>query len=346
VEITLDELVTLLDGELLTGDSAAIYMGVASLNEANSGDASFLGNEKYAEDFRLTKAGVVIVPPVVTEGPEGVALVRVENPTLAFSKVVALFAAEYEILKPGVHPKAIVADGVEFDPEKVSIGAGAVVEGGVLIGAGTEIGAGAVIGGDAVIGEGCLIYPNVTIRERCQLGNRVIVQPGAVIGSDGYGFQVVNGKHVKIPQVGIVVVEDDVEIGANTTIDRARFGKTVIGEGTKIDNQVQIAHNAVIGKHCLLVSQSGVAGSATLGNYVILAAKSGVAGHVTLGDQVVLAGAAGAAKDIPDAGNYLGVPARPMREELRIQAMTRRIPDLLKEMKALRAELDELKKSQ
>ncbi|MDA0765605.1 MAG: UDP-3-O-(3-hydroxymyristoyl)glucosamine N-acyltransferase [Verrucomicrobia bacterium] len=344
MEIRLDELVALLGGELLTGDPATVLMGVASLDEANSGEASFLGNEKYAADFQATKAGVVIVPPMVEAGPKGVALVRCENPSLAFSTVVALFAAELEIFEPGVHPAAIVAEGVEFDPEKVSIGPGAIVEGGVLIGAGTRIGAGTVVGRDVVLGEDCTLYPNVTVRERCRLGNRVIVQPGAVIGSDGYGFELVEGRHVKIPQVGIVVVEDDVEIGANTTIDRARFGRTVIGEGTKIDNQVQVAHNARIGKHCLLVAQAGVAGSSTLGDYVVMAAKSGLSGHVSLGDQVVLAGMAGAAKDISKAGVYLGLPARPIREELKARAALGRLPDLLKQMREMRQEIEELKK--
>lgn len=343
MEIRLDELVALLAGELLTGDPAAVISGVASLDEARPDEASFLGNKKYANDFLATKAGVVIVPPVVTEGPEGVALIRCENPSLAFSTVVARFAADLDVVQLGVHPGAIVAESAQFDPATVSIGPGAVVESGVVLGAGTRIGAGTVVGRDAVVGENCLLYSNVTVGERCVLGDRVIVQPGAVIGSDGYGFELVDGKHVKIPQVGIVLVEDDVEIGANTTIDRARFGKTVIGEGTKIDNLVQIAHNARIGKHCLLVAQAGVAGSSTLGAYVTMAAKSGLSGHVSLGDQVVLAGMAGAAKDISAPGVYLGLPARPFKEELKARAAMGRLPALLKQVKEMQKEIDALK---
>jgi UDP-3-O-[3-hydroxymyristoyl] glucosamine N-acyltransferase len=343
VEIKLGELATLLEGELLAGDPSTVVRGVAALDEATPGEASFLGNKKYEEAFRATRAGVVVVPPGVTSAPEGVGLIRVENPTFAFSKVVAVFAEDVEETQKGVHPAAIVAEGVEIDPDAVSVGPGAVLEAGVRIGAGSRIGAGAVVGREAVMGQDCVLHANVTVRERCVLGDRVIVQPGAVIGSDGYGFELVEGRHVKIPQVGIVVVENDVEIGANSTIDRARFGKTVIGEGTKIDNQVQIAHNAKIGKHCLLVAQVGVAGSSTLGNYVTMAAKSGLSGHVELGDRVVLAGMAGAAKDLPEPGVYLGLPARPMKEELKGQAAVGRLPDLLKQVREMQKEIDELK---
>jgi UDP-3-O-[3-hydroxymyristoyl] glucosamine N-acyltransferase len=345
VEIRLDELVSLLGGELLSGDPAAVFTGVASLDEAGPADASFLGNEKYAADFIATRAGVVVVSPGVTEGPTGVALVRCENPTFAFSNVVARFAAGFESeVLPGLHPQAIVAEDVEFDLATVSIGPGAVVEEGVVIGKGTRIGAGTVVCRDAVLGEDCWLYENVTVRERCVLGSRVIVQPGAVIGSDGYGYEQVEGRHVKIPQVGIVVVGDDVEIGANATIDRARFGKTVIGEGSKIDNLVQIAHNVRIGKHCLVVAQCGIAGSSELKDYVVLAGQAGSVGHVTIGTGVVLAARSVAAKDLDVPGEYFGFPARPKRDELKGQAALRKLPELLKEVQRMRKEIEEIKK--
>lgn len=345
MEIRLDELVSLLEGELLAGDPAALFTGVASLDEAGPDDASFLGNEKYVADFNSTRAGVVIVSPGVTGGPEGVALVSCENPTFAFSKVVARFAAGFEVEEaPGVHPQAIVADGVSLDPATVSIGPGAVIEEGVVIGKGSRIGAGSVICRDAVLGDDCLLHAKVVVRERCELGSRVIVQPGAVIGSDGYGYEQVEGRHVKIPQVGIVVVGDDVEIGANAAIDRARFGKTVIGEGSKIDNLVQIAHNVRIGKHCLVVAQCGIAGSTELKDYVVLAGQAGSVGHVTIDTGVVLTARSVAAKDLDVPGEYFGFPARPKRDELKGQAALRKLPELLKEVQRMRKEIEDLKK--
>jgi UDP-3-O-[3-hydroxymyristoyl] glucosamine N-acyltransferase len=188
-----------------------------------------------------------------------------------------------------------------------------------------------------------LLHGNVTVRERCILGSRVVLQPGAVIGSDGFGYELVSGRHERIPQVGIVVLEDQVEVGANSTIDRARFGETRIGEGTKIDNLVQIGHNAVIGKHCLLVAMAGVAGSSKLGNYVTLAARAGVTGHVEVGDHVVVAGMSGVAKSISAPGVYMGKPARPMKDEMKSMAAVARLPKVLRELKALQREVEALK---
>jgi UDP-3-O-[3-hydroxymyristoyl] glucosamine N-acyltransferase len=267
---------------------------------------------------------------------------EVENPSAAFSRVIGKFARAADEFVPGVSEQALVAEEVEFDPAQVSIHAGAVVEKGVRIGAGSEIRAGAVISRGVRIGKGCLVHANAVVREHCELGDRVILQPGAVIGSDGYGYDLLEGRHKKIPQVGIVVLEDDVEIGANTTIDRARFGKTVIGEGTKIDNLVQVAHNVVTGKHCLLVSQSGIAGSTRLGNYVTIAAQAGVAGHLEVVDQVILTARAGATKSVTQAGAYTGMPARPMREALKGQAAQARVPELIRELRALKKRVAEL----
>jgi UDP-3-O-[3-hydroxymyristoyl] glucosamine N-acyltransferase len=206
---------------------------------------------------------------------------------------------------------------------------------GASIGNGTVIFPNAVIQSDAIIGNDCHISANVTIRERCVLGDRVIIQPGAVIGSDGYGYEFSNGKHVKIDQVGIVEIGNDVEIGANTTVDRARFGKTVIGEGTKIDNLVQIGHNVIIGKHCLIIAQTGIAGSSKLEDYVTVAAQAGVAGHVTIGAKAVLAGRTGATTNLEGGITYAGMPALPMAEDNKLKAHVRRLPKLLARVKAL-----------
>ena len=271
-----------------------------------------------------------------------VALVEVENPSLAFAQVVKHFVSIARHFSPGIDPRAIVADNVTLDPSKVAIKAGAIIEAGAIIGEGTEVCAGAVVGANVQVGKDCLIHANVTIREQCVIGDRVILQPGCVIGSDGYGYELINGRHEKVDQVGIVVIEDNVEIGANTTIDRARFGKTVIGEGSKIDNLVQIAHNVRIGKHCLIVAQSGLAGSSSLGNYVTLAGQAGVGGHIKVHDQAVLTAKTVAFKDLKGGEVYMGMPARPLREEQKKLAHIARLPKLAQEVKNLRARLDQL----
>lgn len=340
VELTLEEIIELTGGRVVSGASTLAYKGLESLAEAGRGDVSFLGNEKYYQDYLATAAGLVLVPDMVKEYPSGSVVLEVANPSYAFGLVVKKLATKQRQFKVGVHPSAWIADGVVFNPDKVSIKAGAVIESGCIIGDGTEINAGVSLGEGVKVGEDCLIHANVTVREFCELANRVILQPGCVIGSDGYGYELVEGKHVKVDQVGIVVLEDDVEIGACTTIDRARFGRTVIGEGTKIDNQVQIAHNVKTGKHCLVVSQSGIAGSSELGNYVTVAAQAGVAGHIKIGDQAILMGRCGAAKNLEGGKVYMGMPARPAKEEQRKLAALGRLPKLMAEVKQLKKMLE------
>ena len=333
--LSLEALVKLTGGQLVRGNPDLSFHGVAALDAAGPDEVSFLGNEKYRTQFLETRAGVVILPPGIDAGPQATALIAASNPSLAFAAVVRHFSTGTRELQPGIHPRAIVEPGAILDPTKVRIHPGAVIMTGATIGDGTEIGPNAVIGEDVIIGNNCQIMANVSIRERCRLGNRVILQPGCVIGSDGYGYELHEGKHVKIDQVGIVEIGDDVEIGANTTIDRARFGKTIIGEGTKIDNLVQIAHNVVIGSHCLVVSQSGLAGSSKLGDYVTVAAQAGVGGHVTVGDRAILIGRAGVTASVPGDETYAGKPALPMREEMKLQAHVRRLPKLIERVKAL-----------
>lgn len=308
---------------------------MAALDSAGPAEVSFLGNPKYRQQFLTTGAGAVIVERGETEAPAETSLVAVDNPSLAFAAVVGHFSRASEDLAPGIHPCAVVDSTAVLNPARCRIHAGAVVMAGARIGDGTEIGPNAVIGEHAVIGDDCRIMANATIRERCVLGHRVFIQPGAVIGSDGYGYEVVDGRHRKINQVGIVEIGDDVEIGANTTIDRARFGKTVVGEGTKIDNLVQIAHNVVIGKHCLIVSQTGISGSTRLGDYVVCGGQVGIAGHVNIGDKAVLAGRAGVTTHLPGGVVYSGKPAVPMREEQKLQVLVRRLPTLYDRVKAI-----------
>ncbi|MFC5049474.1 UDP-3-O-(3-hydroxymyristoyl)glucosamine N-acyltransferase [Rubritalea spongiae] len=341
MELSLEEVTKLTGGRVVAGESKNGYRGLAALNEATANDVSFLGNEKYYDDYLRTNAGLVLVPSKVKEFPEGPVYVEVENPSYAFGLVVKKLSAKMRSFKPGVHPTAYVAEDVRYNPEKVSIKANVVVESGAVIGDGTEIQAGAVIGEYAKIGKDCLIYSNATIREYCELGDRVIMQPGSVIGSDGYGYEFVDGAHQKVDQVGIVVLENDVEVGANTTIDRARFGKTVIGEGTKIDNLVQIGHNVVIGKHCLVIALTGVAGSSSLGNYVTVAAQVGIAGHLHIADKATLMARTGVMKDLEGDQIYWGNPARPAKDQLRSIAALARLPKLMSDFRSLKKKVEE-----
>ncbi len=333
--LTLSELARWVDGDIVRGELDLSLTGMAALDAAGPRDVSFLGNEKYHGQFLLTHAAAVIVPRGVTDGPEGTALIAVENPSLAFAVVVRHFAVASRAFVPGIHPRAFVDPTAVLDPAKVRVQAGAVVMAGAVIGDGSDIGLNAVVSEDVIIGQDCRIMANASVRERCVLGDRVILQPGAVIGSDGYGYEFSEGRHVKIDQVGTVEIGDDVEIGANTTIDRARFGKTLIGEGTKIDNLVQIGHNCVIGKHCLIVALTGMSGSSKLGDYVTVAGQGGIAGHVTVGPKAILSGRSGVTRNLPGGQVYGGNPAQLLREEMKMQAHVRRLPKLIARVKAL-----------
>ena len=311
--MTVSELAALVGGQLASGaDGSAKVSGVATLAEALPGEVTFFGNPKYLPKLRASRATAALVPLAFAEEVP-VACIRCENPTLAFSKVVEKFAPPPVRFAPGVHPTAVVAPGVRLGAG-VSIQPHAVIEEGASIGDGTVVGAHSYIGHEAQIGGGCLIHPHVTIGFRCKIGSRVILHSGVVLGGDGFGFELQNGRQVKILQIGIVQVDDDVEIGANSTVDRARFGRTWIGEGTKIDNLVQIGHNVVIGKHCILCAFVGVSGSTKIGDYVTLAGQVGTVGHVEIGDGVIVGAQAGVSKTLAAKQIYMGSPAVPARE--------------------------------
>lgn len=333
--LTLSELARWVDGDIVRGGLDSSYTGMAALDAAGPSDVSFLGNEKYHGQFMSSKAGAVIVPRGETGGPPEMSLIAVENPTLAFSAVVRHFAAASRRFTPGIHPSASIDPTAQLDLEKVRIHAGAVIMAGARIGNGTEIGANSVVGEDVTIGNDCLVMSNVAIRERCAIGNRVHLQPGVVIGSDGFGYELSQGRHVKVEQVGIVEIGDDVEIGANTTVDRARFGKTIIGEGTKIDNLVQIGHNVVIGKHCLIVALTGISGSTRIGDYVTIAGQVGTVGHITIGDKATITARAGVTTSLPGGAIYAGRPAKPFNEEMKLRANVRRLPKFIERIKKL-----------
>jgi len=344
VQITVDELADLIDGRRLCGEGDQVLTGFAALDVAGPGDISFFGNAKYAGQLAATGAGAVMLADESAEAPEGTALLLVENPVIAFDVIVRRYGVAKPEFVAGVHASAVLGEETNFDIDKVSVGANAVLGNSVTVGGGSRIGAGVVIGEKVVIGEDCEIAPNVTIREGTIIGDRVIIHSGAVIGADGYGFEFSDGRHGKIEQLGIVRIDSDVEIGANTTIDRARFGETVVGEGTKIDNQVQIGHNVVIGKHCLIVAQVGIAGSTVLGDYVTLAARAGIGGHLKLGSKSTVGGKSGLITDLPEGATYFGYPAKPMKEDLRMQMRIKQLGRFFTRVKTMEARLDALEK--
>ena len=309
---------------------------IASLSTARAGDLSFLGNAKYRAQVPESQATVLLLPLDYAGEPRpGQVFLHVENPSVALAKVCARIEQSlWPKPPPGIHPGAIVAATAKIDAT-AHIGPLCVIEDGVRIGPGSVLQASVFVGRDARIGEGCWIMAGCVIASLCSLANRVRLQPGVVIGSDGFGYEFVQGRHEKIPQIGSVVIGDDVEIGANSTLDRARFSRTVVGEGTKIDNMVQIAHNVVIGRHCILCAQVGLSGSTTLEDYVILGGQVGVAGHITLAKGSKAGGQAGVTHDIP-AGAYVnGTPAIPYMLERRLQVLHQRLPGLFKRVEAL-----------
>jgi len=332
---TLQELATLSGAELI-GDPKLQITGAASLGEATLGEITFFANRKYIGLLRKTCASAIFVPPDFAE-PINAAQVRVSNPTKAFEQVLLKFAPSAVTFAPGIHSTAIVDPSVQLG-ERVSIQPLAVIEAGTRIGDDTIVGAGSYIGHETVIGSACHIYPQVTIRERSKIGSRVIVHSGAVIGADGFGFEMVDGRQEKIQQLGIVQIDDDVEIGANTTIDRARFGRTWIQEGAKIDNLVQIAHNVVIGKNTVIAAQSGIAGSVQIGQRVLIGGQVGVIGHIEIGDNTAIGAQSGISKNI-SGGAWWASPAVPLAEAKQQIAWVRRLGKLVARVKDIERKL-------
>jgi UDP-3-O-[3-hydroxymyristoyl] glucosamine N-acyltransferase len=344
VEITVQEIAALVSGQSVSGQHGEKKIhGAAAIAEAEEGQITFFGNIKYLAQVKASRATAVLVPLDFAEDIPAIAI-RVANPSLAFAQLLEKFAPPAIEFAPGIHPAAVIGKGVILG-DKVSIQAFVVIEDGAQIGANTVIGAHGYVGHEARIGQGCKLAPRVTVGARCQVGNRVIVHSGAVVGSDGFGFELFDGRHVKIPQIGIVQIDDDVEIGANTTIDRARFGRTWIQEGTKIDNLVQIAHNVVVGKHCILVSQTGISGSTRLGNYVTLAGQVGIVGHIEIGDLAIVAAKSGVSKSVPAKDVVFGYPAGPIQEYKEKLACVARLPKLYTRVKKLEQVLDSQKKT-
>jgi len=341
MRLTIADIVQLTQGELI-GSGQMEIKGCAGLKEAKEGDVSFLANPKYEPLAKECKASVILV----SQGTSlpGKTVIKVDHPSLAFAKVIDYFLKDSAtFIPPGIHPTAVIAKDALIAKD-VAIGPYVVIEPKAVIGEGTKIYAHSYIGHETRVGSQCLIYPFVTLREKISIGNRVIVHSGSVIGSDGYGYVTVDGKHTKIPQIGTVIIEDDVEIGANVTIDRARFDKTIVGEGTKIDNLVHIAHNVSIGKHCLIIAQVGISGSTHIGSHVILAGQVGVVGHLTIGDGAIVAAQSGVSKSIPAGHQVFGSPAQPLRAAFRANAHIQRFDHYVELIQELKKRVEELEK--
>jgi len=337
--IPLGRIVEAVDGKLI-GDPDIEITGVSGVKEATPGDITFVANPRYLSLLEDTRASAAVVGSGVSS--MHLALVVVEDPDWAFARVVGLFEPEGPKPEPGVHPAAVVGREVVLAPGS-SVMALSVIDDGVEVGEGTIIYPHVYVGRSARIGRDCILYPGVKVRERCILGDRVIVHSNTVIGSDGFGYATLEGVHHKIPQVGIVQIDDDVEIGANVTIDRARFDKTHIMEGTKVDNLVQIAHNVVVGKHCVIVSQTALAGSCRIGDYVMIAGQTGVNGHIEVEHKARLAARSGVTKNVPAGAVVSGFPAQAHEQELKLQASLRRVPELLRTVRRLQEEISSLR---
>jgi UDP-3-O-[3-hydroxymyristoyl] glucosamine N-acyltransferase len=326
----------------LEGDSGIEIHRVAKIETAGPGDVTFLANPKYAAALASTKASAVIAGPGVEGAP--CAVIRSAAPYLTFARAAQALSPERRP-EPGVHAQASVAPDAVVDPT-ASIGPFAVIGAGARVGARTIVHPHVVIGADSVVGPDCLLHAHVSIRERCTLGARVILQNGAVIGSDGYGFaQRPDGSHEKIPQTAPVVIEDDVEIGANTTVDRPAVGETRIKAGTKIDNLVQIGHGVVLGRNVLLAAQVGIAGSTVIGDQVVFGGQVGVGGHLTIGDRVKAVGQSGITNSV-DADQFVsGYPAIQNSEWRRSSAVFRKLPEMRRQLRDLEARLRQLEET-
>ncbi len=340
---TPDEIAAIVQPRAARGTTTAPIRGIAALGTARPGDLSFLGNPKYKAEVAGTQASLVLVPAdyIGDPRPDQLFLV-VDQPSVALARL----CARIELLlrpppPPGVHSAAIIAPDALI-AATAAVGPLCVVEAGARVGERACLQASVFVGRDAVIGDDCQLMPGVRIYPGCQLGQRVRVHANVVIGSDGFGYELIDGRHEKVPQIGEVVIEDDVEIGAGSTIDRARFGRTVIGEGTKIDNLVQVGHNVVIGKHCILCAQVGISGSVTIEDYVVLAGQVGVGGHITIGRGVKAGGRAAITADVPADTYVNGNPAIPYMLERRIAVLKQRLPELFHRVDELEAQVKKL----
>lgn len=325
MDITLAEIVELINGELHGGSPSVIVTDVAEIQHANSSDITFVGNSKYFKYLETTNAAAVVLPN--DYDGDFTPRIHVNNPSLALKKLIDLFRPEDEVRVSAVHKTAVISPSAHIG-DNVTIGPHAVIESEAVIGNGTVIESGVHIGQTSIIGSDCHLHPNVVVYKNCQIGDRVSIHAGTVIGSDGFGYVFDEGVHKKIRQVGIVRIGNDVEIGSNCSIDRATLGETVIGAGSILDNQIQIGHNVKLGRGCVIVSQVGISGSTKVGDFVIIGGQAGVAGHITIGDQATIASQAGVTKDIDGGKTVSGYPAVDHMQARKQKIYIRRLPEL------------------
>jgi UDP-3-O-[3-hydroxymyristoyl] glucosamine N-acyltransferase len=326
-----------LRGEVL-GDGAVALTGFASADSAKPGDLTFAEKESFFAAAEQSQATAILVSGEFTSATK--ILIRVPDARVAVAKLLPLFFPPDEH-SPGIHPSASIAASAQIDPT-AHVGPNCVIGARVKIGARSVLLGGNHVGRDCQLGDEVRLFPNVVIYPKCQIGNRVSIHAGTVIGSDGYGYVFDEGRHRKMLQVGNVIIHDDVEIGTNTAIDRGALGATVIGQGTKIDNLVHIAHNVVIGRNCLVMGQVGFAGSTRLGDYCVIASQSGIAGHLKLGNQAMVGAKSGVMRDIPDKGIVLGIPAMPDKQTKRQMIALQQLPELIRRTRELEKQVAEL----
>ncbi len=338
LNLTAAQIAEIVKGTII-GDAGRQISGLAGIKDAKAEDMSFVGSKKYAEQLTTAQAGIILIcKDLADTSTENRTLIVCENVDIAFAKMSAMFADEPPAVIPGIHPGAVIDPSAKLG-KNVSIGANAVIEAGAEIGDGAVIDALCYIGHDVKIGPATRLYPNVTVMYRCSVGAKCIIHPGVVIGADGFGFVPGPQGLVKVPQTGVVEIGNDVEIGANTTIDRARFGKTVIKDNVKIDDQVMVAHNVAVGESSILVAQCGIAGSAEIGRGCIIAGKAGINGHISLGDGCQVAGTSSVVKSLPAGTIAVGTPAESQREFLARVALPKKVQKLDAKIKELEAAL-------
>jgi len=333
---TAAEIARQMQGEVL-GDGSIILNSFAPASRAQAGDLTFAENADYLALAEKSAASAIIVDQSVSASPK--VLIRVANPRVAFARTLALFFPE-PIFKAGVHPTAVIAKSAKVD-STAHVGPHCVVGENVFVGARAVLQGGDHIGDNSKIGDDTRIFPNVTVYPETKIGDRVRIHSGSVIGADGFGYVPDGGVHLKVPQIGHVIICDDVELGANVTVDRGALGPTIIGKGSKVDNLVQIGHNVVLGEHCIVVSQVGIAGSTKLGHSVTLGGQVGVGGHLKIGNNVSVAAQAGVMHDIPDGEKWMGAPAQPDRQAKRQMIALQQLPELIQRIKKLEKKSDQ-----
>jgi UDP-3-O-[3-hydroxymyristoyl] glucosamine N-acyltransferase len=338
---TVAKLAEIVGGEV-RGDGSIAITNVADLREASATDASWLSSPRFRKHMDTTTAGVVLIPTSMDVAAP--CAIVCENIQRSIAKLLAAFAPQLIVAEPGVHPSAVV-DATASLGEGVCVGPHVTIDAGATVGDRTELQAGVCVGENVAIGADCCLQQNVVIRHGCRLGDRVTILPNSVIGGDGFGFFYDEGAHQRIPHVGGVIIEDDVEIGACSCIDRAKFGHTVIGSGTKIDNLVQLAHNVHVGRSCVIVAQTGIAGSVRIGDGCVFAGRSGASDNITIGDGAQIAATSVPWADVPAGAKMAGTPAQDSTQEHRMQIHMRRLPALAAKLKKLIARVDKVEAS-